>query len=132
MATRGNKDGSEDRFNPANVHTIINKQARFDGKLTFEGTVRIDGNFEGEVFTDDFLVIGPNAVVRATLNVGVVEICGRVEGEIIAKSMVTLKHPAQIKANVVTPAITIEEGVIFDGSCQMSQMSGRAPESPTD
>lgn len=108
-------------INPADAHTILGREAKFSGKLTFEGAVRIDGKFEGEIETDDLLLIGPGAEVRATLNVGSVVINGSVEGDIYAKSSIEIKAPGKLRGNIHTPTLVIEKGVTFDGSCQMSQ-----------
>ena len=67
------------------ITTLLGRGATFEGKLTFEGTVRIDGRFKGEVFTDDTLVIGEGAVVEAQLDVGEVIVQGTVIGNITAK-----------------------------------------------
>src|SRR5262245_5853398 len=109
------------RINPADAHTILGREARFSGKLTFEGAVRIDGNFEGEIYTDDLLLIGPGADVRASVSVGSIIINGSVEGDITAKVSVEIKAPGKLRGNVTTPALIIEKGVIFDGSCRMSE-----------
>jgi cytoskeletal protein CcmA (bactofilin family) len=109
------------RINPADAHTILGREARFSGKLTFEGAVRIDGYFEGEIFTDDLLLIGPGADVHASINVGSIIINGSVEGDITAKISVEIKAPGRLRGNVNTPALIIEKGVVFDGSCRMSE-----------
>src|SRR5262245_38501607 len=113
MAIMGKKEesGSGPRINPADAHTILGREAKFSGKLTFEGAVRIDGNFEGEIFTDDLLLIGPGAEVKAQVNVGSVIINGSVEGDVTAKSSVEIKAPGRLRGNVVTPALIIEKGV---------------------
>jgi len=118
------------RINPADAHTILGREAKFSGKLTFEGAVRIDGKFEGEIFTEDLLLIGPGAEVRAKLNVGSVVINGMVEGDVIAKSSVEIKAPGKLKGNIVTPTLVIEKGVTFDGSCRMSGEDKRPPSPP--
>lgn len=125
MAVLGGKRDDEPlaRINPADAHTILGKEARFSGTLTFEGAVRIDGRFEGEVITDDLLLVGPGAEVRATLRVGTVVINGSVEGDVHASVSVEVKAPGRLKGNVVTPTLIIERGVTFDGTCRMSQDS---------
>ncbi|MGF1511343.1 MAG: polymer-forming cytoskeletal protein [Myxococcota bacterium] len=110
------------RINPADAHTILGREARFNGKLTFSGAVRIDGRFDGEIETDDLLLVGPGAEVKATLVVGSVVINGTVEGDVIAKSSVEIKAPGRLKGNVTTPTLIIEKGVTFDGSCKMSDV----------
>jgi cytoskeletal protein CcmA (bactofilin family) len=111
---------SRDLPNAADAHTILGREAKFNGKLIFEGAVRIDGKFEGEIITEDLLLIGPSAEVRAQLHVGTVVINGYVEGDITAKSLVEIKAPGKLKGNIVTPTLVIEKGVIFDGTSRMS------------
>ena len=125
----GKRDESQPsaRINPADAHTILGKDARFSGKMSFEGAVRIDGKFEGEIHTEDLLLIGPQAEVRATLNVGTVVINGLVEGDVIAKGSVELKAPGKLRGNVVTPNLIIEKGVTFDGTCRMSEEVSTLP-----
>ena len=125
----GKRDESQPsaRINPADAHTILGKDARFSGKMSFEGAVRIDGKFEGEIHTEDLLLIGPQAEVRATLNVGTVVIKGLVEGDVIAKGSVELKAPGKLRGNVVTPNLIIEKGVTFDGTCRMSEEVSTLP-----
>ncbi len=120
------------RINPADAHTILGREARFSGKLTFEGAVRIDGNFEGEIFTDDLLLVGPGAEVHAQINVGSIIINGSVEGDVNAKASVEIKAPGRLRGNVTTPTLIIEKGVVFDGTCRMSEEGVRrvSPASP--
>ncbi len=63
MAVLGGKreesNVSQPRINPADAHTILGREAKFSGKLTFEGAVRIDGKFEGEIFTEDLVADRP-------------------------------------------------------------------------
>jgi cytoskeletal protein CcmA (bactofilin family) len=121
------------RINPADAHTILGREARFNGKLTFSGAVRIDGKFEGEIETDDLLLVGPGAEVKATLSVGSVVINGTVEGDIHAKTSVEIKAPGRLKGNVSTPTLVIEKGVVFDGSCKMGDVGTgpkKAPPTP--
>ena len=67
------------------ITTLLGRGATFEGKLTFEGTVRIDGRFRGEVFSDDVLVIGEGAIVEAEIDIGEVIVQGTVVGNIKAK-----------------------------------------------
>lgn len=110
------------RINPADAHTILGRESKFTGKLAFDGAVRIDGKFEGEIHTDDLLLIGPGAEVKAQLNVGSVVINGTVEGDVTAKASVEIKAPGRLKGNVTAPTLVIEKGVIFDGTCSMSEV----------
>ena len=45
------------------VQALLGAGTRYEGKLAFEGCVRIDGEFEGEVRTDGILILGDTARV---------------------------------------------------------------------
>jgi cytoskeletal protein CcmA (bactofilin family) len=101
------------------VTTLLGRGSEFEGKLSFEGTVRIDGKLTGEIFTDDILIIGEGADVKAEINVGSIIIEGSVQGNINAKRSVEIHTPGRVRGNIVTPSLFMEKGVLFDGNCQM-------------
>ena len=101
------------------VTTLLGRGSEFEGKLSFEGTVRVDGKLAGEIFTDDVLIIGEGAEVSAEINVGAIVIEGTVNGNIHAKRSVEIRTPGRVRGNISTPSLFIEKGVVFDGNCQM-------------
>jgi cytoskeletal protein CcmA (bactofilin family) len=118
----------EEPRRPANVNEInalLGKGSEFEGKLTFEGTVRIDGVFSGQIFTEDVLIVGEGAVVKAEVEAGTIIINGSVTGNVRAKSSIEIHAPGRLKGNVVTPALQIDRGVIFEGSCQMENIEDK-------
>src|SRR5438067_7442980 len=98
------------------VHTLLGKGSEFEGKLTFEGQVRIDGKFSGQIFTKDVLVIGDGAKVNAEINAGTVIVNGAVEGNTKASQIIELHQPGRVKGNLETPSLSVDKGVIFEGS----------------
>jgi cytoskeletal protein CcmA (bactofilin family) len=111
--------GGGERGAASEVTTLLGRGSEFEGKLSFEGTVRVDGTLSGEIFTDDVLIIGEGAEVNAEINVGSVVIEGSVQGNIHAKRSVEIRTPGRVRGNISTPSLLIEKGVIFDGNCQM-------------
>jgi cytoskeletal protein CcmA (bactofilin family) len=101
------------------INTLLGRGSEFEGKLTFEGTVRIDGKLSGEIFSDDVLVIGEGAQISAEIEVGVIIVEGNVTGNIRAKRAVELHAPARMKGNIETPSLYIDKGVMFEGHCKM-------------
>ena len=103
------------------ITTLLGRGATFEGKLTFEGTVRIDGRFKGEVFSDGVLVIGEGAQVEAQIDVGEVIIQGTVVGNITAKRSIEIHAPGRVKGDLHTPSLQIDKGVMFEGRSFMEQ-----------
>lgn len=107
----------------SDVHTILGPESRFQGTLSFEGTVRIDGHFKGDINTNDVLVVGQGAKVEAEVKVGTIVINGEVHGNIIAKTAVEIHAPGKVKGNITTPVLVIDRGVIFEGNAKMDNLS---------
>lgn len=101
------------------LNALLGRGSEFEGKLTFEGTVRIDGKFSGEISTNDVLVIGEGAKVQAEINAGSVVVNGEVQGNIRAKTSIELHQPAKVRGNLETPQLSIDKGVIFEGTSKM-------------
>lgn len=105
------------------ITTLLGRGATFEGKLTFEGTVRIDGRFKGEVFSDDVLVIGEGAHVEAEVDIGEVIVQGTVVGNIKAKRSIEIHAPGRVKGDLHTPVLQIDKGVMFEGRSFMEAAS---------
>ena len=112
------------------THTILGPEAAFDGKLTFQGAVRIDGKFSGEIVTDDVLVVGESAEVTATVQVGSLILNGLLRGNVRAKKAVELHSPARLYGDIETPQLVIHNGVVFEGHCRMENLDKRAGITP--
>ena len=94
---------------------------KFTGEVTFKSTLRIDGNFCGQVKSESgTLIVSSGAqITKATIDVGVAKINGTVEGDINASGEVTLGHSASVTGNILTGALIIEKGALFNGSCRL-------------
>jgi cytoskeletal protein CcmA (bactofilin family) len=101
------------------INTLLGKGSEFEGKLTFEGTVRVDGKLSGEIFSDDVLVVGEGAEVHAEVDIGEIIIQGFVVGNIRAKRAVEIHAPGKVRGDITTPSLQIDKGVIFEGKCFM-------------
>jgi cytoskeletal protein CcmA (bactofilin family) len=110
---------------------LLGGGVEFEGKLTFEGTVRIDSKFTGSINTRDVLLIGEHARVTAELTCGTVIIQGEVNGNIKATAAVELRQPARVRGNIESPSISIEKGAFFQGELKMELPTrGTAPAKP--
>lgn len=112
------------------ITALLGKGTRFDGKLHFEGRVRIDGVFKGEIKSDDTLIIGDGAEVHAEIDVATVIVRGGVvNGNIRAKSSIEIHAPGRLIGNIHSPSVFIDRGVEFQGSCRMDPIDEK-PQKP--
>jgi cytoskeletal protein CcmA (bactofilin family) len=108
------------------ITTLLGRGSEFEGKLTFEGTVRIDGKLKGQVFSDDVLIVGEGAYVEAEIDIGEVIIQGTVVGNIRASRGIEIHAPGRVKGDLTTPSLQIDKGVIFEGRSFMEEAASRA------
>jgi len=109
---------------------LIGRGARFEGKLTFEGTVRIDAVFIGTIVTNDVLVVGEAAHIDAKITCGTIVIHGEVSGNIQAKNGVEIRQSAKLRGDIDTPSLVVEKGALFQGACHMEPGAKVAPPKP--
>jgi cytoskeletal protein CcmA (bactofilin family) len=103
------------------INAFLGKDTNFNGTLIFDGLVRIDGSMEGNIKTDDTLVLSETCKVKADIDVGIAKISGTFTGNIAAKEKVELFKPANVTGTIKAPLLYIEEGVIFTGTVEMSK-----------
>ena len=109
---------------------FLGKETLFRGYLQFEGTVRIDGILEGEIHSKNTLIVGDGAVITGTVNVGRIVCGGTINGKVMAQEAIQFVKPSNIKGEIKTPVLQIEEGVIFNGTCEMT--TGVSREKPIE
>jgi cytoskeletal protein CcmA (bactofilin family) len=106
-----------DEGGEANTH--LGKGSKVTGTLSFEGTVRLEGQVDGELSAQDTLIVGESAVVNAQMTANSVIIKGKVTGDITARKRVEIRAPGKLFGNITTPSLVIHEGVVFEGHCSM-------------
>jgi len=100
---------------------------RFDGILSFEGTLRIDGELAGSVYaTEGALFVGPQARVRARVEVAELVLAGALVGDVIAHRRVELLPGAELEGSVTSPLLAIADGGRIAGRC-MTGATALAP-----
>ncbi|MBF8251146.1 MAG: Integral rane protein CcmA involved in cell shape determination, partial [Deltaproteobacteria bacterium] len=102
------------------INGFIGKGVNISGKLSFDGVVRIDGRFEGEIDATGTLIVGADAVIEAKIKVATALVSGEIRGDIEAASKVELVSPGKFYGNIKTNKIIIGEGSLFEGKCEMS------------
>ncbi len=110
------------------INAFLGSGTDYQGKLNFQGAVRIDGNFNGEVESEGTLVVGKEARVEGVLKVGQLVLSGKVNGEVYASEKAVLHKTANLQGNLVTPVLVVEEGAVLEGRVTMSSMASEGAE----
>jgi cytoskeletal protein CcmA (bactofilin family) len=103
----------------AYVNSIIGEGTTLRGEFELDGLLRIDGVFFRKVLTNGKVLVGKNGKAECDIVAGTVVIGGKVKGEVIAMERITLLSTGELIGTIRTPRLIIEEGVVFDGTCEI-------------
>ena len=115
---RQNTTSKDDGIGSENF-TVLGKDVRFTGVVHFEGTVRMDSCFEGEIYTKGVLTVGEHAVIKGTINATTLISGGKIKGTITATEKVQLLKTAILVGDVHCPYFAMEEGAHIQGQIDM-------------
>ena len=104
------------------LSAFIDQGSEFEGKLTFKDTVRIDGQFRGEITSQNTLIVGETGEIMATVRSREVVISGTVTGNVFANERLVLHKTARVDGDVEAGSLAIEEGAILNGKVSMGGM----------
>jgi cytoskeletal protein CcmA (bactofilin family) len=105
------------------VRVSLGSDAEVNGKLSLVNATRIEGKLKGEVRAADLLVVGPQAVVHATVRADKLVVLGEVRGEVLGAVRVEVCAGGKLYGDVETQSLVIQEGATFEGR---SRMNGQA------
>jgi len=123
--SEGDGQNGERADRTADVIAFVGKGVEFKGVITYDGTVRIDGQLEGEIHTEGVLLVGEDATLTAKVTAGTIISKGKITGDMVVKEKVKLLSPAVFNGSVKTPILSVEEGVLFNGNCEMTRAEVR-------
>jgi cytoskeletal protein CcmA (bactofilin family) len=90
------------------------------GEVVFKGMLRVDGHLSGNVRSEKgTLIVSSGGLLDAGVEVAVARVNGTVNGDIVATERIELGRTARVTGNIQTPALSIEQGAIFEGVCRM-------------
>lgn len=98
------------------TNSTIGEGSVFEGKFYISGSLRIDGKFEGEIKTDEELVVGESGKVKTDIVAKSVVVAGTVIGNITALQEVRLLETGKVLGDIIAPSIQIQKGVVAQGS----------------
>ena len=96
---------------------IVNKNASFKGNIDTFGSIKIDGFFEGNIYSNEAVYIGPFGKIDGDIEANTVFVSGEIKGNIVAKNKIHLKSNSKLEGEIITKNFIIEEGASFVGKC---------------
>ena len=89
--------------------SVISEQCQFQGTLDLQGSIRIDGNLEGNIDNAKLVTISRTGAMKGDLSGQGAVIMGKMEGDICVEEIEILSE-ANLKGNIRTKSILIEKG----------------------
>ena len=110
------------------LQAFLDQGTFFEGKLSFQSAIRIDGHFRGEAQADGTLVVGEGGLVEADLSVTVLIVHGTVIGDAVAKERVHVAATGRVAGSLASPRVRIDEGAQIEARVQMGEVGAKLPE----
>jgi len=98
------------------INSVIGPGSVFEGKFYISGSLKIDGKFEGDIKTDETLVVGETGKVKTNISAKEVTVSGTMIGNIRAENEVKLESTGRILGDITAPSINIAKGVVAKGN----------------
>jgi cytoskeletal protein CcmA (bactofilin family) len=103
----------------ASVDTVLGVGSDFKGQVFAKGTIRIDGRIEGNVTSEEGVIIGDKGVVKGNVSAKSIILSGKVTGNVSSMKRLEITPSGQLQGDIRTPRLVIAEGVVFKGNCDM-------------
>ncbi len=100
---------------------LLGRGSRFEGKLTFEGTVQVDGEFYGDIESAGHLIVTESAKIEGTVQVASAQVSGEINGTITTKGVLDLRSTARVVGELNVQNLTVEKGAFFQGEVKMKR-----------
>jgi cytoskeletal protein CcmA (bactofilin family) len=114
--------------------TIVGAGARLEGTVVSAGSLRIDGQINGQINADGDVTLSPQSQVEADIRAQNVVVAGRFKGTILVTGRAELARGGRVDGDITSKTLVVEEGGIFHGQSIMDQQpapSQKAAAAPT-
>ncbi len=110
-----------------NIRTVLAEDIKFTGNLKFTSSLKIKGEFEGEIDSTGHLVVGKNAHLNANVKAKHITVYGKIKGNLEASEQVEIFSGAEVTGDIKTPDLVIQSGCRFNGNCIMTSKEKIVP-----
>jgi cytoskeletal protein CcmA (bactofilin family) len=114
----------------------IEHGVEMNGRLVIEQSLRIEGEFRGELECAQSVYVSETGAVEAPIRARTVEIHGAVVGDVVASREVVIFASGRLHGDVETPSLVVVRGATFNGRTRMyrperSVKASALPERPS-
>ncbi len=102
-----------------NTINRIVEGTRFQGEISCDSNIRIDGHFTGDMETKGRVVIGPQGAVEGTVRCQNCEVEGRLKGKVAVEELLSLKAKASVEGEIHYGKLSIEAGAQLMGAVHL-------------
>lgn len=103
------------------LNALLGRGAKYEGQLSFEGRVRVDGSFQGEIYTDESLEVGESGIIRGEIDAFNLTVAGRVEGKIKVRGLLIVESTGCIQGEVDAAQMITREGATLRATILVGQ-----------
>ncbi|TYP57420.1 bactofilin family protein [Thermosediminibacter litoriperuensis] len=115
------KRGENVDINTDRVDTLLGKGTEFKGTVKASGVLRVEGRIEGEIESSGDIIIAEGGVVNAQIKARNAIVAGEINGNMILIGKLEIKSSGKVLGDLKVEGITIEDGAVFEGRCEMSR-----------
>jgi len=101
------------------IESFIGQESVFNGNISTDKAVRIDGILMGNVEKALGVIVGEKAKIKGNIFAEYVVIDGNVEGDITASEAVELLNKSKVIGSIKTKILSVAEGAVFEGKSSM-------------
>ncbi len=103
------------------MDSYFQEGVKLNGVLHSKGVLHVGGEFEGEMFSSDHLVIGKGGFVKGNIKTYDITNLGTIQGNVEAENKVNLKENSELTGDIKTHQLIVDEGSNFEGQCHMTK-----------
>jgi cytoskeletal protein CcmA (bactofilin family) len=98
---------------------VIARGVEMNGRLVVPQSLRIDGEFRGELESSAAVFVSESGAVEAPIRARTVEIHGAVVGDVVASREIVIHATGRLHGDVETPSLVVARGATFNGRTRM-------------
>ena len=104
------------------VETAIGVDTVFKGSINTNKPIRIDGHYEGEINSDNLIIITETGFFSGDMKCRELQLQGKGEGTVVCTELMQLSNTGAFRGNIATMDIIVVKGSQIDGQIDMASM----------